>query len=229
MQPEPLDGIGFVGDGAMIRGVQRLDQQPIAEHLWRLRLPQAVARLRAQHPPFDVRLLQGVGYRDRKQSPGLIRRELAHQAFELARPEARPRRVVHQHPIGCPDRVVGSEQTVEHARRPRFASAVEGLELGLELPPVELREIRVAGGQHHEHLLDQRRRAQAPQRVIKERMARKWEILLRPFPAHAGAPASRGNDRKELRHTRPIWILAHCSSIISGLRAAWRRRAPPGL
>ncbi len=192
----------LVGRNRGVRGAQRLDQQAVAEHLRRLREPQVVARLGMRDAQVAIGALQRVRQRNRQQPAGVIRIELPEQAVELLAPEAGPRGVMHQHPVGTGDGVAGREQTVEHARSARLAAAIKRLDLRGELAPVTALETVVTLSEHDENLLYTRMLRQRPQRVVEQRPPRDLHVLFRRGRAHADAGTGSGNQGVGLGHLK---------------------------
>ena len=187
-----LDGAGFVSYIAAF--FQGGAEQAVAEHLRRLRLPQAIARLGGGHALFGIRPLQRVGYRHRENAANRVLRQVHEQRIEHGGGNAGPGGIVHQHPVivGCHHG--GSLQAVGHALRPRRAATAHRFQLGTEFTPVVARPPGVVRGQHDPHPFDVRTGGQRLQGMKNQRATEQVEVLLGLLGAEAGTAAGSGND-----------------------------------
>jgi hypothetical protein len=189
----------FVGDRRR-RLLQRLGEQPGAEHLRRLREPELPAIERggdAQHARFVLaRLLHGVGDRQRQQSADRVALAFAHQVLHVAQAEAGPRRVVHQQPVVRVHAAARRHDRVIDRIAPARAAAIERLHPAGERAPVLPREALVVRREHHEHGLHAGH-ANCSNRVPEHGPAGERAILLRLRARDARAAAGGRNQSED--------------------------------
>jgi len=226
LQAEALDRARFIGHGRGIRRAQRLDQQPVAEHLRRLREPQIVARLGCRHAQVAVGAFQRVRDRHRQQPSGIVLLELSQEAIELLAPETWASGIVHQHPVAPGDGIARSQQAVEHACRPRLAPAIQRLDPLAQIPPVVAREAIVALREHHEYLLDARMLRERQQRVVEQRASRDLQVLLGQGRSQAGAGAGGWNQGVGFGHVEVTVFAEILSATV--LHPPHLKNEPPG-
>src|SRR5688500_11103750 len=105
-------GLRLVGGVGLL--LEAAAQQAVAEHLRRLRAPQVEARDRRGDALVLVRALQRVREGHREESPDRVVADLVEELLEELDREARPRRVVHEHPVVLRDLLLEGEERVHH-------------------------------------------------------------------------------------------------------------------
>ena len=182
--------------GGVDRARERLDQQPGAEQLRRLREPELRAILRrrdALHAAFIFsRALHGLGDGEREYRPDRIARALVEQPAQVRGGKTGPRGIVHEHPVVGIHRAADCHEAVQHRVAARRAAAVERIHLAGECAPVLARKVLVVRGEHHEHGAHLWH-AQSAHRVPEQRPAGERHVLLGRRSSHACAAARGGN------------------------------------
>ena len=171
--------------------MQRFRQQSGAEHLRRLRLPQAFARLGVGDALLGIGALQRVRHRHRQNAAHRVVAQFADHARQQMRRQTGPRRIVHQHPVvriqfGC-------QQAVRHALCTCLPAAIQRRQFASAMRPVVTREIFIVRRQHHEHGLDVGAGTQSGKRVPDHGLTGQIEILLGQLVTHAGAETGGGD------------------------------------
>jgi len=137
----------------------------------------------------------GFRHRQRQDPSDLVGFGFPDQALQVPVRKARPRRVVHQHPVVGIDRSHGGDQAVVDRVAPRPPAAVKGLQLAREGAPVMAGECLVFRGEHHEDVLD-RRHADCAHRVPEHRLAGQRRVLLGPLAGEAALPLPAAGSRR---------------------------------
>ena len=177
-KPQRLHGAGFIGDPG--RRIERLQQQAMAKHLRRLRLPEPFARNRLQNAAIRAGALQGVGNGHGEQAAGIVLAHLGDQFFDQGYSEAGPCRIVHQHPVvaDTSDLCGHGAQAVGNALRAGLAAAAQDTHLGAEREHLFGWPECIVRRQHYENFGNHRRGAQSGQRVPDHGVTGQRQVLL---------------------------------------------------
>ncbi len=147
MLTQPLERLRLIAREApgCVRPIERRAQARVAEHLRGERAPQTGPLQRLRNPGARalaaLSALQSVRRWDRKQPSNRVRAELPEEALEVLRIEARPSRIMHQHPV------IGAGAPLEPRQREAHRLAA------LRTPANRSNGARAPGVQARGHLL----------------------------------------------------------------------------
>src|SRR5438105_9657498 len=217
-----LHRLGLVGRGGLV--LEPTAQQPVAEHLRRLRAPQVQARDGGGDTLVLVGALQRIGERHREEPAHLIILELVQELLDELGLDAGARGIMHEHPIVLRDAVLEVLQRVEDRLGTVRAAAEERLDLVGERAPVVGAPVAVERREADVHARDARHRRQRLDRVEHHWLAGDGQVLLGEGVADAGALAGGGNQCEDFLHDRcggrgPLYCRAMTAKRILALLA----------
>src|SRR5438445_9257658 len=214
--------LGLVGRGGLV--LEPPAQQPVAEHLRRLRAPQVQARNGGRHALVLVGALQRIRERHREEPADLVVLELVQKLLDELGLDARARGVVHEHPVVLRDAAFEVLQRVEDGLGTVRAAAEERLDLVGERAPVVGAPVAVERREADVHACDARNSRQRLDTVEHHRLAGDGQVLRGGGVADEGDLAGGGTQCEDFLHDRcggrgPLYCRAMTAKRILALLA----------
>ena len=195
MESDALHGARLVGHRVRAAAPERFHQESITKHLGCLGLPERFPALGRDHPRLAVSPFERIRKRDRKQPSGVVVADFGDEAVDGGGAHARPRGIVHEHPVVAAQGVASGEQPVIDARRAGLSAAIERLHRRAEFDRALQAKARIPRREHDEDLRNLRMACKLAQGVVQQGMSTDPQILLGRVSPDARAAAGGRNER----------------------------------